>query len=249
MDKIYFGGVKMFEKNLKYLRNKFNMEQIDLAHRLGRKSSSSVSEWEKGKYTPKIKTLAEIAQIFKVDLDDLMNADLSQVETSLVDKIADISSQLQEVRQQKVYNYAEHQLEEQNKVIHIHKDNGDYITETLRGYLSAGTGELQLEEVLEEVEIPVEIIPEQHYDMLLQINGDSMLPMFQDGERIFVRKIEDTGELRSGQIGVFIIDGESYLKKAYKEDNQLRLVSLNDKYDDLIFNEVNDIEVIGTVVM
>ena len=38
-------------------------------------------------------------------------------------------------------------------------------------------------------------------------------------------------------------------KKAYKEDNQLRLVSLNDKYDDLIFNEVNDIEVIGTVVM
>lgn len=160
-----------------------------------------------------------------------------------------IYNQLESSRQKKVYSFAEHQLEEQNKVIHIHKDNGDYVTETLRGYLSAGTGELQLEEVLEEVEVPVEIIPEQHYDMLLQINGDSMLPMFQDGERIFVRKIEDTGELRSGQIGVFIIDGESYLKKAYKEDNQLRLVSLNDKYDDLIFNEVNDIEVIGTVVM
>ena len=239
----------MFNKNLKYLREKFNMEQIDLATKLGRKSSSSISEWEKGKYTPKIKTLAEIANIFKVDLDDLMNIDISNVETSTLDKIVNISKQLTPSRQSKVYNYAEHQLEEQNKVIHIHKDNGDYITETLRGYLSAGTGELQLEEVLEEVEIPVEIIPEQHYDMLLQINGDSMLPMFQDGERIFVRKIEDTGELRSGQIGVFIIDGESYLKKAYKEDNQLRLVSLNDKYDDLIFNEVNDIEVIGTVVM
>ena len=239
----------MFDKNLKYLREKFNMEQIDLATKLGRKSSSSISEWEKGKYTPKIKTLAEIANIFKVDLDDLMNIDISNVETSMLDKIVNISKQLTPSRQSKVYNFAEHQLEEQNKVIHIHKDNGDYITETLRGYLSAGTGELQLEEVLEEVEVPVEIIPEQHYDMLLQINGDSMLPMFQDGERIFVRKIEDTGELRSGQIGVFIIDGESYLKKAYKEDNQLRLVSLNDKYDDLIFNEVNDIEVIGTVVM
>ena len=239
----------MFDKNLKYLREKFNMEQIDLATKLGRKSSSSISEWEKGKYTPKIKTLAEIANIFKVDLDDLMNIDISNVETSTLDKIVNISKQLPPSRQSKVYNFAEHQLEEQNKVIHIHKDNGDYITETLRGYLSAGTGELQLEEVLEEVEVPVEIIPEQHYDMLLQINGDSMLPMFQDGERIFVRKIEDTGELRSGQIGVFIIDGESYLKKAYKEDNQLRLVSLNDKYDDLIFNEVNDIEVIGTVVM
>lgn len=70
----------MFNKNLKYLREKFNMEQIDLAHKLGRKSSSSISEWEKGKYTPKIKTLAEIANIFKVDLDDLMNKDLTKID-------------------------------------------------------------------------------------------------------------------------------------------------------------------------
>lgn len=195
---------------------------------------------------------ANVENVFKIAKHLNMKPEqLASLEetTELVGEILSVSVQLDSRHQQKVYNFAEHQLEEQNKVIHIHKDNGDYVTETLRGYLSAGTGELQLEEVLEEVEIPVEIIPEQHYDMLLQINGDSMLPMFQDGERIFVRKIEDTGELRSGQIGVFIIDGESYLKKAYKEDNQLRLVSLNDKYDDLIFNEVNDIEVIGTVVM
>lgn len=195
---------------------------------------------------------ANVENVFKIAKQLNMKPEqLASLEetTELVGEILNVSVQLEPPYQQKVYNFAEHQLEEQNKVIHIHKDNGDYVTETLRGYLSAGTGELQLEEVLEEVQIPVEMIPEQPYDMLLQINGDSMLPMFQDGERIFVRKIEDTGELRSGQIGVFIIDGESYLKKAYKEDNQLRLVSLNDKYDDLIFNEVNDIEVIGTVVM
>lgn len=195
---------------------------------------------------------ANVENVFKIAKQLNMKPEqLASLEetTELVGEILNVSVQLEPPYQQKVYNYAEHQLEEQNKVIHIHKDNGDYVTETLRGYLSAGTGELQLEEVLEEVEIPVEMIPKQHYDMLLQINGDSMLPMFQDGERIFVRKIKETSELRSGQIGVFIIDGESFLKKAYKEDNQLRLVSLNDKYDDLIFNEVNDIEVIGTVVM
>ena len=120
----------MFDKNLKYLRNKFNMEQIDLAHSLGRKSSSSVSEWEKGKYTPKIKTLAEIAQIFEVDLDDLMNIDLSQVEKSLVDKIIDVSSQLQEIRQQKVYNFAEHELEEQRLE---EEYNDDYLGQTAAG--------------------------------------------------------------------------------------------------------------------
>lgn len=207
---------------------------------------STVRKWENGDINNMGRNyIGKLAEVLQISPLHIIKDDYSP---DYID-ILPIYNKLEFARQQKVYNFAEHQLEEQNKVIHIHKDNGDYITETLRGYLSAGTGELQLEEVLEEVEVPVEIIPEQHYDMLLQINGDSMLPMFQDGERIFVRKIEDTGELRSGQIGVFIIDGESFLKKAYKEDNQLRLVSLNDKYEDLIFNEVNDIEVVGTVVM
>lgn len=231
---------------LRYYRKENKMTQDELAKKLGL-GKGTISNYESGYRTPQEHRLFELAEVLNISINDLFPPTTETKD--IVGKITEISAKLESSRQQKVYNFAEHQLEEQNKVIHIHKDNSDYVTETLRGYLSAGTGELQLEEVLEEVEIPVEIIPEQHYDMLLQINGDSMLPMFQDGERIFVRKIEDTSELRSGQIGVFIIDGESYLKKAYKEDDQLRLVSLNDKYDDLIFNEVNDIEVIGTVVM
>lgn len=54
----------MFSKNLKFLREKKNMEQLELAEMLGRKSSSSISEWEKGKYTPRIGTLNDIAKIF-----------------------------------------------------------------------------------------------------------------------------------------------------------------------------------------
>lgn len=68
----------MFAKNLKYLRKKFDMEQIELAHKLGRKSASSISEWEKGKYTPKLGVLSDIAQIFNVTINDLMEKDLSQ---------------------------------------------------------------------------------------------------------------------------------------------------------------------------
>lgn len=67
----------MFAKNLKYLRAKRGIEQIELARMLGRKSGSSISSWESGTYTPKIGTLAKIADIFNVDLDDLMNIDLS----------------------------------------------------------------------------------------------------------------------------------------------------------------------------
>lgn len=66
-----------FASNLRFLRQKNGLEQIDLATRLGRKSSSSISEWEKGKYTPKAGVLNDIANIFGVSLSKLMSTDLS----------------------------------------------------------------------------------------------------------------------------------------------------------------------------
>lgn len=66
-----------FASNLRFLRQKNGLEQIDLAKRLGRKSSSSISEWEKGKYTPKAGVLNDIAKIFGVSLSKLMTTDLS----------------------------------------------------------------------------------------------------------------------------------------------------------------------------
>lgn len=70
----------VFGKNLKYLREKKGLEQLELAQLLGRKSASSVSEWEKGTYTPKAGALSDIAKIFHVDLSDLMNKDLTMPE-------------------------------------------------------------------------------------------------------------------------------------------------------------------------
>lgn len=66
-----------FASNLRFLRQKNGLEQTDLATRLGRKSSSSISEWEKGKYTPKAGVLNDIANIFGVSLSKLMSTDLS----------------------------------------------------------------------------------------------------------------------------------------------------------------------------
>ena len=67
-----------FASNLKFLRQKNGLEQLDLATRLGRKSSSSISEWENGKYTPKAGVLNDIAKIFNVSLSSLMTTDLSK---------------------------------------------------------------------------------------------------------------------------------------------------------------------------
>lgn len=104
----------MFAKNLKYLRERYNMEQLELARKLGRKSSSSISEWEKGKYTPKLHVLNEISKIFKVDIDDLMNIDLS-LELNDNKNITSIYNELNSARKEKVLSYAEYELQEQLK--------------------------------------------------------------------------------------------------------------------------------------
>ncbi len=66
-----------FPSNLRFLREKRGMEQLELAQLLGRKSASSISEWERGTYTPKAGVLSDIARIFNVSLSDLMNKDLT----------------------------------------------------------------------------------------------------------------------------------------------------------------------------
>ena len=239
----------MFSSNLKYLRKMYGMEQVELASKLGRKSGSTISEWEKGSYTPKIKVLAQIANIFHVDLDDLMNKDLTcdsvvhSTQPSLLTQITDTAAKLHEPRQKKVLTFAQDQLDEQEGRV---EEVLSYYDFTCYGAVSAGTGEWLEEEQKEKVSLPSSIVPHHPFDFVLRVNGDSMEPLFKNHEYVFVKKVD---EVRNGQIGVFIVDGEAYLKKVYVEKDHLRLVSLNKAYDDLVFDDKNEIKAVGVVVM
>ena len=234
----------MIGNNIRQLRKSRGLTLEELSNELNRKypntlnfNKGKLSKWENNKEEPKLSSVRIIADYFEVTVDDLVDG--------VYDKnIITIYNKLNPKRKTKVYNFAERQLEDQNRSNVVNMN--DYIEEKMSGYLSAGTGEYLTEDVSEDIRIPKSIVPDAEYDLVLQVNGDSMEPMFQDHEYIFVKK---TSEIRSGQIGVFIIDNESYLKKLYIEDNHLRLVSLNTKYDDLIFDSINDITVVGTVVM
>ena len=179
------------------------------------------------------------------DFARVLNLDPAYIlgfEQEVTNDINVIYNQLETPRQEYVYSVAEEQLEEQNNVIDI----SDYLEEDLYGYASAGTGQQVYDNPVETIRLHKSDIPAQHYDLILQVVGDSMEPAFADGEYIFIRK---TDSLRNGQFGVFIIDGESYLKKVYVEDDHLKLVSLNDKYEDLIFTEDDGITLVGQVVL
>ncbi|MGM0265623.1 S24 family peptidase [Enterococcus sp. AZ128] len=244
----------MFAKNLKYLREKNDMEQIELAKRLGRKSSSSVSEWEKGKYTPKIGVINDIAEIFRVSISDLMDKDLTQASTTL-SLVTEATAKLDESRQTIVLNVARKELaeqeqEKQNNVISIEEHRRKRLQQKKAkichaGAVSAGTGEYLGDETIETIELPEDMIPVVA-DFCLTINGKSMEPIFADHSYVFVEK---QAELASGSIGVVVVNGEAFLKRIWFEDDHARLESFNDDYEDIIVTEDDEFKIIGKVVM
>ncbi|QSB50726.1 LexA family transcriptional regulator [Leuconostoc falkenbergense] len=214
------------------------MDQIDLAMKLGRKSSSSVSEWEKGKYTPKIGVLNDIAEIFGVSITDLMNKDLSHAVDNRVNLIRMYDS-LNGERQTNVYNYTEQQYNEQNNIIPMPVKS----EVELYGAVSAGTGEYLLDNTPELV--PYEgIVPEHDYAVI--VNGVSMRPLFEDKQIIFVKK---TFEARSGQVVIAYYDNQAYVKKYVNDEKGARFVSLNKSYDDMPIDETHETQIIGVVVL
>ncbi|MCC8439902.1 phage repressor protein [Leuconostoc pseudomesenteroides] len=228
----------MFANNLRYLREKNGMDQIDLAIKLGRKSSSSVSEWEKGKYTPKIGVLNDIAEIFGVSITDLMSKDLSNTVDNRADVIR-MYDALDNNRQQSVYNYTEQQYNEQHNIIQMPVQSDV----KLYGAVSAGTGEYLLDNTPELV--PYDgVVPEHDYAVI--VNGVSMRPLFEDKQIIFVKK---TFEARSGQVVIAYYDNQAYVKKYVNDEKGARFVSLNKSYDDMPIDETHEAEIIGVVVL
>lgn len=258
----------MFAKNLKYLREKNGIEQLELALRLGKKSSSSISEWEKGKYTPKIGVLNDIAEFFGVTITDLMNTDLSKPKSITLTLINDTTAKLEEPRQKVVLATAQSQLQEQEqeksnvishdfsvkKIVNDYENDGTEDVD-ISGTVAAGFGSFNEDksQPIKTVTMNENDVP-HHYDLVFEVSGDSMYPTFEDREIIFVKK---TTEVTNGMIGCVEINGYAFIKKMYIEDGRLRLVSLNNDYDengnriypDFYADDNDEIFIIGKVVM
>ena len=63
-------------KNIRYLRNQAGYTQESLAHKVGL-NRGNIASYEKGTAHPSISKLQEITQFFEIDLNDLVNKDLS----------------------------------------------------------------------------------------------------------------------------------------------------------------------------
>lgn len=95
---------------------------------------------------------------------------------------------------------------------------------------SAGTGQLIIDN-LPEKDIEIPDIPEyKNVSYAIGVNGSSMEPAFYDGDILL---IEATRELQIGDIGIFQISNECYVKKLGENE----LISLNPEATNIPLNE------------
>lgn len=108
--------------------------------------------------------------------------------------------------------------------------------------VSAGIGNFLDEWDVPKSIVPVNDTPMAHKaDYILKVDGDSMLPKFKNGDRVFV-KAQET--INMNEMGIFIIDGKCFIKQ-FKGDY---LHSLNPEFDDVVFNENQNIKCVGKVL-
>lgn len=107
--------------------------------------------------------------------------------------------------------------------------------------VSAGAGEPLIDDSYPDfIEVKKSELTE-NANFAVKINGKSMMPHFKDGDVVLVRS---QPYVNIGEIGIFIIDGNGYIK----ERGDDRLISINPRYNDIYFEEEQDIRCKGLVI-
>ena len=117
------------------------------------------------------------------------------------------------------------------------------------GYVRAGIPIEAVEEILDYEEISRDMARQGEY-FALSIKGDSMEPKISEGDVVIVRRQET---VENGEYAVVLVNGnDATVKKFYKLENGIKLLSTNPSYDPFFYtaDEVNSlpISVVGKVV-
>ncbi|MBC1522442.1 helix-turn-helix transcriptional regulator [Listeria aquatica] len=238
---------------IKRLRIEMGLTQEELGKRVGLKRAA-INKYEKGNVENMKRSIVEkMSSLFSVSPSYLMALDESNSEKNT---IFQLYNKLEKTRQERVYRYTEQQLHEQeNEKVSQANFNGNDNDIDVAGKVAAGLGTQNFDKTqpLFTIRMNKEDIPSD-YDLALQVTGDSMEPTFEDGEIIFVKEQD---EFQNGMIAAVEINEEAFIKKIYKEESRIRLVSLNrdtDKngnrlYPDFYADEKDELYLIGRVVL
>jgi phage repressor protein C with HTH and peptisase S24 domain len=238
----------MIGNKIRELRKKHNLTLDELANNLNNRypdtmnfNKGKISKWENDKEEPRLSSVRVLADYFDVPLDYFNGNEA---------KILPIYNKLEDPRQEKVLNYAKEQLEEQenSNIISMFdkpQDDEDYITDYVEGLVAAGHGTFQEDNLHMEVRLRANDVPNE-YDTIAKVAGDSMEPLIEDNDLLFIKV---TSQVDINSIGIFQVNGKNFVKKLKRDyDGSWYLQSLNSGYEEIHLSENDDIRTIGEVV-
>lgn len=211
---------------LKQKREELGLEQQELAERIG-VSKQAYFKWEKGFSKPTKANIAKLEKVLKVSEGYLTE-----------DEISSLYKQLTEPNQEKAITYVRDLVSSQ-KVISIAEKRSEYhVYEKLSAGIGASVyGDLDYDVVYYNEELP--------HDFASWVDGNSMEPTYQNGE---VALIRETGFDYDGAVYAVVWDSQTYIKKVYREEEGLRLVSINKDYPDKFAPFDENPRVVGKIV-
>lgn len=179
---------------------------------------NQLAPMEKGMVIGKAETLAELA------------AERSAEQAKKEEGTAQSSADERPIPQKPLpFSTAQEQDEEEKCYIQIYSISA-----------SAGTGVYLDDSSTEPLQIVHTDIAERA-NYAVRVSGDSMEPCFHNGDIVLV---ESCPAIEIGEIGIFVVDGEGYIKQ-YGGD---RLISLNPKYKDMLLKRYESVYCRGRVL-
>lgn len=216
-------------EKLKARRKELKLTQKEIAEQLGI-SFQAYSAWERGVKGPSQEKVTQLENILKVP-----KGYFTQIE------IVRLYHSLSKQGKKKVVLYARNlaQEEQTQKVAPMPERLYEY-----RVYerMSAGIGASVYDDQNFDT---VYFNEELAHDFASWVSGDSMEPKYQNGS---VALIRETGFDYDGAVYAVVCNNQTYIKRVYREENGLRLVSINPKYKDIFISYEEDPRIVGIIV-
>lgn len=229
---------KYIGTQIKTFRKSAGFTQDELAKRLST-TKQTISRYEKGDRKANQDMLFELCDIFGVSIDDFFPSQNESNQPPTTSQIQSIYDQLEPPGQRKVITYAEKLRDEQEK---RRKAKKNEVSEVINLYQVEVVSETAAAcgfnygfgyDDTDRETIEVDERPPRH-DIATKVSGDSMQPDYQDGDILYL--VDKGLTTYNGDLAVIAYRDRSYFKKIYTENGRLRLVSLNDKYEDIILD-------------
>lgn len=216
-------------EKLKARRKELKMTQKDIADQLGI-SYQAYSAWERGVKEPSKEKVNRLEQLLKVPKGYFTEIEIVRLYNTLSNK-----------GKNQVVEYARDlvQKEKTQQVISVSENLYEY---HVYEKMSAGIGASVYDDRNYDIVYSNE---ELAHDFASWVSGDSMEPKYQNGS---VALIRETGFDYDGAVYAVVCNNQTYIKRVYREEDGLRLVSINTKYKDIFISYDEDPRVVGIVV-